>query len=126
MLMTGSDLLDWINDYFHDLTHWQDANVLWLIGRTMIICFVLIWSWRIFKSLVKPLVYWWRDFWFRVSPFRKIDRWASRRKQVKAQKQAEEKRRQDEQERARLQVVQRQEQQDAVSAIRQLFKIEDQ
>ncbi len=127
--MTGSDLLDWINEYFEDLTNWQDANVVWLIVRTMIILFVLIWTWRIIKSIFKrtifPTISRLKYFWFRISPFRKIDLWNTRREQAKNRKRAEEQRRQNELENEHQQSVKRREQQDAVSSIRQLFKIED-
>ena len=76
--MTGGDLVYWVQEYFDDLANWQDANVLWLIGRTMIICFVLIWTYRIahdiYKKLFRPVVRKIKSLWWKVSPFRAMER----------------------------------------------------
>ena len=36
--MTGYELIYWFEEYWYDIRHWQDADIVWLLARTAIIC----------------------------------------------------------------------------------------
>ena len=51
--MTGSEVLEWFQNYYFDLVHWQQAGIVWLLIRTAIIFFVGMFIW---KAFVRPIL----------------------------------------------------------------------
>lgn len=126
--MTGADVVTWLQDYWHDLLHWQHVEVWWLLVRTLILLLVANFIWTLFYRIIGRR---WSTFWHHhlkrwlrwVNPFR-IPMYFIRRRRIRIQQEErvlyEEQLEQERREKERLEQEQKSE---ALALVRDTFAI---
>ena len=111
-IMTGYDVLEFFRELLHDILNIQDSDVIWILGRLILIWLVAVLSYAVLQTLFQPVLrifqdklqdwkYWKRRRW--------DEREAKRRRPIL---EAEQRRREEEQaERERLVLAEKAEKQ---------------